>query len=83
MKAQKLTAATIKKALKVYGVDVKRCQQNKLGVLVTIAKSDINLNKCLVFFNEFSIKRSPSMNVSPVSIGSDYIDFGTVFHYVD
>ena len=81
MKAIKLTSTSIKKALKVYGVDVKRCQQNKLGVLITISKSDSNLKKCLSFFNEFSITSLSGGKPSPINIGDDYLDFGTLFYY--
>lgn len=75
-----LSAAGIKKGLKLYGVSVLRCRQSKEGVLVAVSPE--SKAKALNFFSEFELKSSPIMAAGVVSSGSKYIDFGTLFNFV-
>lgn len=75
-----ISAASIKKAMKTYGISVKRCRQNKEGVLVVVSPDSKDL--ALTFFNEFNLTLTPNLSASPVSCGSNYVDFGTLFNFV-
>lgn len=78
MKTIKINSKNFKKALKAYGVKVKRCQQNGLGVLLTICSSN-ELSKVNTFFAEFNVTRQDGNKPSPISNGLNYVDYGTVF----
>ena len=75
-----LSAAGIKKGLKLYGVSVLRCRQSKRGVLVAVSPE--SKEKALNFFSEYEIKSSPTMTACIVSSGSNYVDFGTLFNFI-
>ena len=78
---QPLNAANVKKGMKAYGIDVLRCRSNKEGVLVTVKKSSVNL--AINFFNEFGLSINPSTKPSFNYTSLDYVDFGTLFKFVE
>lgn len=77
-----LSAKNLKKGMKVYGINVLMCRQNKQGVNIAVDYADTE--KAIKFFNEFDLKQYPSksMILHCSLLGCKGVNnFGTLFKY--
>lgn len=79
-KVNPINAASIKKFMKMSGINVLRCAQNGFGILVTVSDEESNIKKATQFFLDYGLSRKEGYSIpSVVSKGSGYADFGTLF----
>lgn len=79
-KINPIKAASIKKFMKISGINVLRCTQNGLGVLVTVSDENGNIENATKFFLDYGLVRKGRLSMpSVISKGKGYADFGTLF----
>lgn len=79
-KINPIKAASIKKFMKMSGINVLRCAQNGLGVLVTVSDDEKNIENSTKFFLNYGLTRKGECTIpAVVSKGKGYADFGTLF----
>ena len=75
--------ASIKQNMKINGIKVLRCRDNKNGILLTIEGSIENQKKAVAFFAEYDLKNMVGITPKVSNKDQEYIDYGTLFRVVE